>query len=139
MKGANNLFPDGRCERHGKGLPCPECSQPECADGRPLGTEVSAMFDEHGEVHRQYAPEDCLICKLQRGEYATGAMSEPASVPTANQEILVMGDPVDGFTYFGPFRDELDVVAWTERNDLHGDPWWVANLQSVTRDDEDAD
>ncbi len=41
--------------------------------------------------------------------------------------IVITGNPVDGFTYHGPFVSAEDANAYAE--DLPTD-WWVAPLQS---------
>jgi hypothetical protein len=48
-------------------------------------------------------------------------------------DIIVTGNPVDGFKFFGPFSDrEAAVQDW---NDLSEGDWWVA---TVERPDPDA-
>jgi len=41
--------------------------------------------------------------------------------------ILIAGNPLDGYSYFGPFSSEHDAVVWAERN-RHDDLWWVTDL-----------
>lgn len=37
------------------------------------------------------------------------------------RHILIVGNPVDGFRYYGPFPDLQSAVEWSERVD--GDNW----------------
>jgi hypothetical protein len=42
--------------------------------------------------------------------------------------IIVAGNPVDGFEFYGPFESEEDAAAWAE----HGQPgdWWIARVHT---------
>jgi hypothetical protein len=42
--------------------------------------------------------------------------------------IVVAGNPIDGFEFYGPFRTEPDAIEWAGEN-LDGD-WWTASLSS---------
>jgi len=41
--------------------------------------------------------------------------------------IVVLGNPVDGFTFWGPFRNVEDAIDWAERSVLTTS-WWIADL-----------
>lgn len=41
--------------------------------------------------------------------------------------IIVTGNPVDGFTFYGPFEDGVEAQDWATAF-LDGD-WWGANLR----------
>lgn len=48
--------------------------------------------------------------------------------------IVIMGDPVDGFAYFGPFPDADSAVEWGNTN---GDSdWWITSLHDPELGDE---
>ena len=42
--------------------------------------------------------------------------------------IVIVGDPVDGFRYYGPFDDHDSAVKWAEA-ELDGERWWVADME----------
>jgi hypothetical protein len=42
--------------------------------------------------------------------------------------IVVSGNPVDGFTFHGPFHLREDAIAWAEDAVTTGYSWWIANL-----------
>ena len=47
--------------------------------------------------------------------------------------IVVTGNPVDGFTFYGPFPSGQEAVEWADnagRGDCDTD-WWVAPLTGV--------
>lgn len=44
--------------------------------------------------------------------------------------ILITGNPVDGFEYFGPFKTGDDAIAYAETARFDG--WWIAPLQEPT-------
>jgi poly(3-hydroxyalkanoate) synthetase len=43
--------------------------------------------------------------------------------------IVVVGGPVEGYSYFGPFETKDDAISWTEQNTINADAWWIAPLQ----------
>jgi hypothetical protein len=45
-----------------------------------------------------------------------------------DKAIIVMGDPVDGFYFIGPFDDNYDAVEYAEK--WISDEWWVAKLSN---------
>lgn len=45
--------------------------------------------------------------------------------------LLIVGNPVDGFQYIGPFADAGDATSYAEEH-CHAD-WWVAEMQSMER------
>ena len=48
------------------------------------------------------------------------------------QYLVVVGNPVDGLTFFGPFEDRDDAIDWAEqRDELTGSGWWIAPLQEA--------
>lgn len=40
--------------------------------------------------------------------------------------ILIVGNPVDGFEYYGPFKTGEDAIAFGEEHT--GSDWWIAPL-----------
>ncbi len=42
--------------------------------------------------------------------------------------IVIAGDPVNGFTYHGPFKDEDEAYSWFEMHTADYEDWWVAPL-----------
>lgn len=44
----------------------------------------------------------------------------------AESYIIIIGDPVDGFRYFGPFMTHAEALEKAEEEDLAN--WWVAPL-----------
>lgn len=47
----------------------------------------------------------------------------------AQQTIVVIGDPTQGFSFHGPFDDTDVAVEWAECNASNS--WWVADLEEV--------
>ncbi|AXQ69589.1 hypothetical protein HOU03_gp007 [Caulobacter phage CcrSC] len=45
--------------------------------------------------------------------------------------ILIVGNPSDGFTYYGPFDEHDDAVTYAEATGTEGNPWWVAPLEAA--------
>jgi hypothetical protein len=43
--------------------------------------------------------------------------------------IVIYGNPVDGFSYCGPFQLRGDALAWADDNVSTEYDWWVTNLQ----------
>jgi len=41
--------------------------------------------------------------------------------------LVVLGDPIGGFTFWGPFRNVEDAIDWAERSVLTTS-WWIADL-----------
>lgn len=44
--------------------------------------------------------------------------------------IIVTGNPVDGFEFFGPFDDEVAAAEWADKNDDGMPYWWVSYLSN---------
>jgi hypothetical protein len=40
--------------------------------------------------------------------------------------IIVFGNPVDGFTFVGPYNNYGDAMAQAEK--IKDETWWIANL-----------
>jgi hypothetical protein len=52
-------------------------------------------------------------------------------------KIIVSGNPVDGFTFTGPFASEQDAIYWADRYGRGlGDYWWIADLEGVPLSDD---
>ena len=45
--------------------------------------------------------------------------------------IVVSGNPVNGFSYFGPFIDAGAALAWAK--DAIAEAWWVTKLEGPVR------
>ncbi|UTU07693.1 hypothetical protein CcrC1_gp008 [Caulobacter phage C1] len=45
--------------------------------------------------------------------------------------ILIVGNPVDGYAYYGPFHDHDDATNYAENTGTEGNPWWVAPLEEA--------
>lgn len=45
--------------------------------------------------------------------------------------ILVTGNPITGFTYYGPFVDGATAITWAE-NHIGNEHYWTAPLVPVT-------
>lgn len=43
--------------------------------------------------------------------------------------VVVYGNPVNGFTFVGPFHDRDDAVKYAE-NEPYNDNWWIAELDA---------
>lgn len=43
--------------------------------------------------------------------------------------IVLVGNPVDGFSFFGPFTTSDEAATWAEAAPLNDD-WWVAPLNA---------
>lgn len=48
-----------------------------------------------------------------------------------DQMIVVTGDPISGFQFFGPFPCETDAVDWADRQ-FNDREWWVAVVSNPT-------
>ncbi|MEA3639948.1 MAG: hypothetical protein VBE63_08390 [Lamprobacter sp.] len=42
-------------------------------------------------------------------------------------KLVISGDPVEGFAYYGPFQSIGDAIVWAEEN---LEQWWIAPLQN---------
>lgn len=42
--------------------------------------------------------------------------------------IVMIGNPVDGFEFFGPFQDYEDATTWATEKGNPDDPWWVVEV-----------
>lgn len=61
-------------------------------------------------------------------------MTKPRSIPSGEDifdlmgmHILIIGNPVDGFEYYGPFKTGEEAIAYGE--DRLGGDWWIAPLR----------
>lgn len=52
--------------------------------------------------------------------------------------VVIIGNPIDGFSIIGPFDHAPEAIDWAERRAVTADSWWVAPLDS-TLDWEDED
>jgi hypothetical protein len=52
--------------------------------------------------------------------------------------ILIVGNPMDGFSYFGPFESVEDAIEYGEKN-FAEDEWWVSELNKEVYDDAEND
>jgi hypothetical protein len=53
--------------------------------------------------------------------------------------ILIEGNPLDGYNFYGPFKDEAAAIAYAGRDPEDTD-WWVADLlEPVPPEDEDGE
>ena len=46
--------------------------------------------------------------------------------------VVVLGNPVDGISIYGPFKNSMDAMTWAEK-DPDGD-WWVTPLKDPDND-----
>jgi hypothetical protein len=46
--------------------------------------------------------------------------------------IVISGNPVDGFIYYGPFKTGVDAIAWAEANCDGTESWCIAPLHAAT-------
>jgi len=54
----------------------------------------------------------------------------------SDKYILVEGNPLSGFNFYGPFDNEAAAVRYAER-DPEDDEWWVADLlEPIDEEDE---
>jgi hypothetical protein len=44
--------------------------------------------------------------------------------------IIIIGNPVDGFEYIGPFKTGEDAVAWANQDANIDGEWWIAPLEA---------
>jgi len=47
--------------------------------------------------------------------------------------VVLVGNPVDGLTIYGPFTTAEDANEWADSN-INADDWWVAPLVSGDTD-----
>lgn len=43
--------------------------------------------------------------------------------------IAITGNPVDGFSYYGPFENHEGAITFAEKSNFDGD-WWIALLHN---------
>ncbi len=54
-------------------------------------------------------------------------------------KMIITGDPIDGFRYFGPFADGNSACDWADSN-VSEMNWWIAELNVPTAPaDDDTD
>lgn len=46
--------------------------------------------------------------------------------------IIVVGNPVDGFEYHGPFNHEDNAIQWAD-NYIEDEEWWLSHLTAPVR------
>lgn len=63
-------------------------------------------------------------------------MTAPKHIPPGEDffdlmgmHILITGNPVDGFSYYGPFKTGEDAIE--HGNNRHGPDWWIAPLYAT--------
>lgn len=44
--------------------------------------------------------------------------------------VVLVGNPVDGITIYGPFKTWPDAAVWSEEFFGHEEVWWLAPLQA---------
>jgi hypothetical protein len=44
-------------------------------------------------------------------------------------QVIVIGNPVDGLQFIGPFKTGNDAIAWANRDANIDADWWVAPLE----------
>lgn len=52
--------------------------------------------------------------------------------------IVIIGNPVDGFTHYGPFDDAAVATDWADeyvQADKYGLDWWVVDLHDPEEDE----
>ena len=49
--------------------------------------------------------------------------------------IAVLGNPIDGFTHYGPFETQNDAIDWAVVNGTNLE-WWTTPLYIPTNDEE---
>lgn len=47
-----------------------------------------------------------------------------------NQFCVIIGDPIDGVTIYGPFLSSEDAIEWAEQFVSGTQNWWVTQLHS---------
>ena len=52
---------------------------------------------------------------------------EKPTFPMNRRWLVVYGDPVDGFEFYGTFNSHEEAVSWAESS--LDSPWWIAKLQ----------
>ncbi len=43
--------------------------------------------------------------------------------------VVVVGDPINGITIYGPFKDAEDAISWAQ-SEVTKEPWWTAALET---------
>lgn len=46
--------------------------------------------------------------------------------------LVITGNPIDGFSYHGPFRNSEEANDWAD-DELRGEEWWVAHMTPQTK------
>jgi hypothetical protein len=49
--------------------------------------------------------------------------------------VVIIGNPVDGFSIYGPFKTAPDAVAWAQQ-EREGEEYWIAPLHPAVANDE---
>ncbi|QWY83553.1 hypothetical protein [Rhizobium phage RHph_X2_28B] len=52
----------------------------------------------------------------------------------SNKYIIISGNPVDGFTFIGPFDSADEATQYTESNSKDLYDWWLAPLTEPTEE-----
>ena len=64
-------------------------------------------------------------------ELAASAISAVNLSATDSEWVVVLGNPVDGISIHGPFKNHIEAMTWTEKAD--GD-WWITTLEDPDDD-----
>lgn len=101
--------------------------------GRAAAEAVTILCD--GDVIRAYDPspkpaQDDAFPESYRRAFGAG-QSVATTKRLDDPRIVVAGNPVDGFTFHGPFDGPEAADAWAE--DMQDD-WWMAKLTAPTVD-----
>ena len=48
------------------------------------------------------------------------------------QYIVVVGSPLDGFKFYGPFENQMTAIAWSEEHVSIDEEHWVVLLNKFT-------
>lgn len=46
--------------------------------------------------------------------------------------IVISGNPIDGCSFYGPFKTRDQANDWADRNVANEYDWWVTNLEEPT-------
>lgn len=58
-------------------------------------------------------------------------MATEVNAEVLKPHIVITGNPVQGFFFYGPFQSETEAVDWAEREQSDFE-WWIAPLQEPT-------
>lgn len=97
-----------------------------------LGRRVLRSSGTATEEGREHLAVVNALDALYRSDTTAEAVTTVTDTSVTTQFILITGNPVDGFTYIGPYATAEEASEEGDNGPLGGEgDWWVAPLQST--------